>query len=126
MGLCPLTAYNIYDLPGLVNIGEWQKKQHTQIEHLSLRTSAHAGVAPSGDSLRSQSPDSSENLRTTHVIANQRARWCGNPPVIPEANVGAQRLPLRFAGSILTLGGDCHTSDIGHWFAMTCFYHSAQ
>ncbi len=25
MGLYPFTAYNIYDLPGLVNIGEWQK-----------------------------------------------------------------------------------------------------
>ena len=25
MGLYPLTAYNIYDLPGLVNILKWQK-----------------------------------------------------------------------------------------------------
>ena len=35
MGLYPFTAYNIYDLPGLVNILEWQKKQHTQIEQPS-------------------------------------------------------------------------------------------
>ena len=37
------------------------------------------------------------------VIPSQRARWRGNPPVISE-----------------TLG-DRHTSDIGHWFAMTAF-----
>ena len=44
-----------------------------------MQPSPHTGVALSKDSLRSQSPGSSENLRTTHVIANQCAHWCGNP-----------------------------------------------
>ena len=30
MGLYPFTAYNIYDLPRLVNIGEWQKSMSLQ------------------------------------------------------------------------------------------------
>ena len=33
------------------------------------------------------------------VIANQSADWCGNPPVIPRATGGAQRLPLLIKGS---------------------------
>jgi hypothetical protein len=41
------------------------------------------------------------------VIASQCSHWRGNPP----------------AGGTLILrklmGTDCHTSDIGHWFAMT-------
>ena len=64
------------------------------VRRMSLRTSAHAGVAIP----RSFQKPTSERKGS----------------------------PLRFAGSILTLGWDCHTSDIGHWFAMTYFYHSAQ
>ena len=49
------------------------------------------------------------NRRT--VIANQSADWCGNPPdfrTITSENRGFYSYP-----------GDCHTSDVGHWFAMT-------
>ena len=37
--------------------------------------------------------------------------WCGNPPdfrTITSENLGLYSYP-----------GDCHTSDVGHWFAMT-------
>ena len=50
----------------------------------------------------------------TFVIANQRARWCGNPPDFQTSsleNPGFYFYP-----------GDCHTSDGGHWFAMTSFF----
>ena len=44
------------------------------------------------------------------VIANQRARWRGNPhPLTRLDDENAKRRT------------DCHTSDIGHWFAMTTF-----
>ena len=39
------------------------------------------------------------------VIPNQRARWCGNLH--------------RHRDCITSKDGDCHTSDVGHWFAMT-------
>ena len=48
-------------------------------------------MAPSGDSLRSQSPGFSENYRTTHVIANQR-RNAG-------VAIRSQSLPLGEGGS---------------------------
>ena len=40
-----------------------------------------------------------------HVFPNQSADWCGDPLQITH---------------IATDDGDCHTSDIGHWFATTC------
>ena len=53
-----------------------------------------------------------QNRRT--VIANQSADWCGNPPdfrTITSENRGFYSYP-----------GDCHTSDVGHWFAMTASF----
>ena len=45
------------------------------------------------------------------VIPSQCSHWRGNPPVIQT---------FLFQKSTLYLClGDCHTSDIGHWFAMT-------
>ena len=51
------------------------------------------------------------------VIASQRARWRGNPFSLSMPEI------CTFYGD-----ADCHTSDIGHWFAMTvllfvCFYY---
>ena len=46
-------------------------------------------------------------LSKNRVIANQRARWCGNP------------FSYHVAHSDISGNADCHTSDIGHWFAMT-------
>ena len=46
------------------------------------------------------------------VIASQCAHWRGNPHP-PAADYKFQSLPRRT---------DCHTSDIGHWFAMPCFF----
>ena len=40
------------------------------------------------------------------VIASQCAHWRGNLPDFQ---------------SFLVYPGDCHTSDLGHWFAMTAF-----
>ena len=51
------------------------------------------------------------NRRT--VIANQSADWCGNPPDFHTSTLGN----LGFYAYL----GDCHTSDIGHWFAMTLY-----
>ena len=51
------------------------------------------------------------NRRT--VIANQSADWCGNPPDFQTSTLGN----LGF----YAYPGDCHTSDIGHWFAMTLY-----
>ena len=42
------------------------------------------------------------------VIANQSADWCGNP--------SSENSLIQTASG----DADCHTSDIGHWFAMTC------
>ena len=47
-------------------------------------------------------------------IANQSADWCGNPPdfrTITSENRGLYSYP-----------GDCHTSDVGHWLAMTASF----
>ena len=55
-----------------------------------------------------------QNRRT--VIANQSADWCGNPPDFQTSTLGN----LGF----YAYPGDCHTSDIGHWFAMTRFFDS--
>ena len=61
----------------------------------------------------SQSPGA---VRKQVVIANQRARWCGNSPDL-------QTFQVENPG-VLPQPGDCHTSDIGHWFAMTAFLNS--
>ena len=49
-------------------------------------------------------------LKYSYVIASQCAQWRGNPhPVTRPDDENAKRRT------------DCHTSDIGHWFAMTIF-----
>ena len=45
-----------------------------------------------------------------HVIANQSADWCGNP--------SSKNSLIQTASG----DADCHTSDSGHWFAMTAFF----
>ena len=49
-----------------------------------------------------------------NVIANQSADWCGNPPDF-------QTFTLENPG-LYPYPGDCHTSDIGHWLAMTASF----
>ena len=80
------------------------EKQRTQIEHLSLRTS----------------PVRRMSLRTSAHAGVAIPRSFQKPTSERKGS------PLCFAGSILTLGGDCHTSDIGHWFAMTYFYRKTK
>ena len=65
---------------------------------MSLRASAHTGVALSKDSLRSQSVFLLVCTEIGIVIANQSADWCGNPPDVPRTTGEAQRLPLLTKG----------------------------
>jgi len=53
------------------------------------------------------------DCRKRGVIPSQRARWRGNPPVF--LNLFNQK------STFFSYLGDCHTSDLGHWFAMTVF-----
>ena len=46
-----------------------------------------------------------------NVIANQSVDWCGNPPIFEQLHPKI--------GGLYSHPGDCHTSDVGHWFAMT-------
>ena len=55
-------------------------------------------------------------VRKRSVIANQRARWCGNPPDFQTSWQQNQAVSIQ--------PGGCHTSDIGHWFAATYFSNS--
>ena len=48
------------------------------------------------------------------VIASQSADWRGNP-LRKKRKTGRKRVKTF---------GDCHTSDIGHWFAMTSSFGS--
>ena len=52
-------------------------------------------------------------LNRTNVIASQCSHWRGNPPDFQTSTLGN----LGF----YAYPGDCHTSDIGHWFAMTLY-----
>ena len=52
-------------------------------------------------------------LLKNHVIARQCAHCRGNPPDFQTSTLGN----LGF----YAYPGDCHTSDIGHWFAMTLY-----
>ena len=68
------------------------------------------------------------SYRITHVIANQSADWCGNPPVLSDATeerTGAGAPPLVSKGSLCaspvvpgTTGGLPRQCE--HWLAMTC------
>ena len=52
-------------------------------------------------------------VTTTPVIASQSADWRGNPfPLV-------QTIYRKSPGIRNIWGADCHTSDIGHWLAMT-------
>ena len=50
-------------------------------------------------------------LKDSYVIASQCAHWRGNPHPLTHQNVETAKRRT-----------DCHTSDIGHWFAMTTFF----
>ena len=58
------------------------------------------------------------------VIPNQSSDWCGNLHRIP-GSLSSYRLfyPAVFSefihAKLCFYPGDCHTSDVGHWFAMT-------
>ena len=54
------------------------------LKFMSLRASAHTGVALPKDSLRSRSVFLLVCTEIGIVIANQSADWCGNPPVHPK------------------------------------------
>ena len=60
-------------------------------QNVSFRTSAHAGV---GISIEFQAAHRHTGVLTCHSPKFIHEKWCFYP-------------------------GDCHTSDIGHWFAMT-------
>ena len=64
-----------------------------------------------------------------HVIANQRARWCGNPPDLPVSqnrpgsSINAEKKRELFYYSILKIRG---IGQCAHWLAMTCFCLGSQ
>ena len=60
--------------------------------------------------------ESNGAVRKCSVIANQRARWCGNPPDFQTSWQQNQAVSIQ--------PGGCHTSDVGHWFAATYFSNS--
>ena len=48
-----------------------------------------------------------------HVIPSQCAHWRGNP-------FSGKNVPVKMSVNMQFSGNtDCHTSDVGHWFAMT-------
>ena len=61
--------------------------------------------------------ESNGAVRKCSVIANQRARWCGNPPDFQTSWQQNQAVSIQ--------PGGCHTSDVGHWFAATYFSNSS-
>ena len=56
-------------------------------------------------------PQGFSDCQKSGVIPSQCAHWRGNPPVFRTFLLKKWTLSLCL--------GDCHTSDIGHWFAMT-------
>ena len=64
-----------------------------------------------------------------HVIANQRARWCGNPPDLPfsqnrpGSSINSEKKRELFYYSILKIRG---IGQCAHWLAMTCFCLGSQ
>ena len=108
-----------------------------------MRTSAHAGVAipryfrelmaeRKGSSCW---PRGAAPVRTLGLRGSELAH-SDNPSVMAlrktamtapftQGSRGCSRTSA-FIDSSRSVLGDCHTSDIGHWFAMTYFYHSAQ
>ena len=85
------------------NIRLFSKSTAEAVLSVSKNAKKHIGLIQTNSDLVGSLKDT--------VIASQCAHWRGNPPdfqtFIVKNTIDTGKI------------GDCHTSDIGHWFAMT-------